>query len=91
MSTHDYVIDNQNGAGFRSDLNNALAAIATNNSSATAPSPTYANMWWADTSSGYLKQRNSANTDWISVIALGATAITKSNISLSGTTLTITV
>jgi hypothetical protein len=40
MAQHDYNIENQTGANFRSDLNNALSAIATNNSGATQPSTT---------------------------------------------------
>ena len=32
MATHDYVIANQSGAAFRTDLNNTLAAIVSNNS-----------------------------------------------------------
>ena len=59
MSTHDYIVDNQNGANFRSDLNNALAAIVSNNSSATAPTTTYAFMLWADTASDLLKHLQS--------------------------------
>ena len=42
MSTHDYHIANQSGADFRADLNNALLAIVTVNSSATEPSTTFA-------------------------------------------------
>jgi hypothetical protein len=64
MATHDYVIANASGAAVRSDLNNALAAIVSNNSNATAPATTYAYMWWYDTTNGQLKQRNAANDDW---------------------------
>lgn len=69
MATHDYSIANQSGAAFRGDLNNALAAIVSNNSSASAPSPTFAYMWWVDTSSApaTLKQRNGANNAWVTV------------------------
>lgn len=62
---HDYVIENQPGAAFRADLNGVLSAIVTNNSSATAPATTYANMWWYDTSTSQLKRRNNANDAWI--------------------------
>ena len=44
MATHDYVIDNSTGANVRSDLNNVLQAILTNNSSSSAPSTTAAYM-----------------------------------------------
>lgn len=70
MAIHDYVIANQNGANTRSDLNNALAAIVSNNSSATAPSTTYAFMWWADTAADILKQRNAADSAWINILTL---------------------
>jgi len=43
MSQHDYDIANQTAPNFRSDLNDALQAIATNNSGLTEPSVTYAN------------------------------------------------
>lgn len=69
MSQHDYVIDNQSGAAFRSDLNNALAAIVSHNSSATAPTTTFAHMFWVDTSGGtpVLKMRNAANSAWLTL------------------------
>jgi len=72
MPIHDYVIDNQTGAAFRADLNNALAATVTLNSSATAPTTTYAYMLWSDTTAGELKQRNSANNGWVSIGTLGS-------------------
>jgi len=72
MAIHDYVIDNQTGAAFRADLNNALAATVTLNSSATAPTTTYAYMLWSDTTAGELKQRNSANNGWVSIGTLGS-------------------
>lgn len=67
MATHDYIIDNQTTPSFRSDLNNALSAIVTNNSSASAPSTTYAGMWWLDTTNSYLKIRDQNNSNWIIV------------------------
>lgn len=67
MSTHDYVIDNQSAVAFRADLNNALAAIVTQNSNATAPTTTFANMIWYDTATNILKKRNEANTAWINL------------------------
>jgi hypothetical protein len=65
MAIHDYVIDNQSAPAFRSDLNSALQAIVTQNSSATAPTTTYANMIWYDTAANQLKKRNEANSAWI--------------------------
>lgn len=65
MATHDYVLANAAGAAFRSDLNNALAAIVSQNSSATEPTTTYAYMPWFDTTNGILKFRNASNTGWV--------------------------
>tara|TARA_R100000781_G_scaffold32221_1_gene23508 strand:+ start:8851 stop:10614 length:1764 start_codon:yes stop_codon:yes gene_type:complete len=73
MATHDYVLDNASGAAFRTDLNNALAAIVSNNSNASSPATTYAYQWWADTSAGVLKIRNSANNAWIELLQLDGT------------------
>ena len=70
MATHDYVIANGTGAAVRSDLNNALAAIVSNNSSATEPTTTYAYMPWADTTAGVFKIRNGANSGWITLYQL---------------------
>jgi hypothetical protein len=72
MATHDYIISNASGAAVRADLNNALAAIVTNNSSATAPTTTYAYQWWADTGSSpaVMKLRNAANSAWITLFQL---------------------
>lgn len=64
MATHDYIVSNASGAAVRQDLNNALAAIVSNNSSATAPPTTYAYQWWADTTAGQLKIRNATNDGW---------------------------
>jgi len=73
MATHDYIISNQSGAAFRTDLNNALAAIVSNNSNSSSPATTYAYQWWADTSAGVLKIRNSANNAWIELLQLDGT------------------
>ena len=70
MATHDYVIANQSGAAFRTDLNNALSAIVSNNSNSSSPSTTYAYQWWADTSAAVLKIRNSSNNAWITLFTL---------------------
>lgn len=64
---HDYIIANQGGSSFRSDLNEALAAIVSQNSSATEPPVTYAYQYWIDTGATpeLIKQRNTLNDDWI--------------------------
>jgi len=67
MAQHDYNIANQSGLAFRTDLNNALAAIVSNNSGATEPSTMFAYQWWPDTTTGLLKIRNAANSAWVTV------------------------
>ena len=67
MSQHDFTIANQTASSARSDINNALQALASNNSGASAPSTTYASMWWYDTGANLLKQRNEADTAWVNV------------------------
>ena len=75
MATHDYVIANGTGAAVRSDLNNALAAIVSNNSSSTEPGTRYAYQFWADTNANVLKIRNSANDGWITLRELDGTLL----------------
>ena len=75
MATHDYVIANGTGAAVRSDLNNALAAIVSNNSSSSEPGTTYAYQWWADTNANVLKIRNSSNDGWITLRELDGTML----------------
>jgi hypothetical protein len=73
MANHDYVIDNQSAPSARSDINNVLQAIVTNNSGTSAPSVTYAGMWWLDTTNNYLKLRDKDNADWVIVGELDVT------------------
>jgi hypothetical protein len=67
MSQHDFDIANQTAASARSDINNALQALASLSSGDTAPSTTYANMLWYETDTNILKMRNEANSAWINV------------------------
>jgi hypothetical protein len=67
MAQHDYNLANQSGADFRADLNNALSAIATNNSGTNQPSTTFAYEWWIDTTNNLIKLRNSSNNAWITL------------------------
>jgi hypothetical protein len=65
----DYVLANQSGANFRTELNSVLAAVVSQNSGSTAPTTTYAYQFWIDTgaSPALLKLRNGANSAWITV------------------------
>lgn len=65
MSQHDYDIANGSGAAFRADLNLCLAAGVQLNSGASAPATTFAGMLWHDTTNLVVKQRNAANSAWI--------------------------
>ena len=58
------------GLAMRQQVNLITEALRTSNSGATAPTPTVAGMLWFDTSTtpGVLKQRNSANDDWVAVV-----------------------
>ena len=67
MSQNDLNIANQTAANTRSDINSALQALGSNNSGSSAPTTTYANMHWYDTSSNILKQRSEADDAWISI------------------------
>ncbi len=78
MAQHDYDVANQNGANFRTDLNNVLDAIHSTNSGGSEPSTKVAYMLWADTTNNLLKIRNGANNAWIS---LGS--ITTANLGLA--------
>ncbi len=67
MPQHDYDIANQTASAARTDINLALKALASNSSGASAPSTTYANQLWYDTVNDQLKQRNEANSAWITL------------------------
>ena len=67
MPTHDYIIANGTGAAVRADINLALSAIVSLNSSASEPGTMYAYQLWADTAAGLLKIRNGANSAWITL------------------------
>jgi hypothetical protein len=73
MSQHDLTIDNQGFPAFRADLNNALQALGSTNSGATAPSTPFANQIWYDTANNILKIRNEDNDAWISLLTLNQT------------------
>jgi len=65
MSQHDFDIANQTASNARSDINNALKALASLSSGTSAPSTTYANQLWYDTTNNQIKKRNEANSGWV--------------------------
>ena len=76
MAQHDYSIANQGFPATRADINNALSAIATNNSGTTAPSTQYAGQFWIDTTT----------TTWTLYIHDGADDIQFATIDTSANT-----
>ncbi|HEY9629384.1 MAG TPA: tail fiber protein [Coleofasciculaceae cyanobacterium] len=66
MSSHDYVLEDGPGLTFRADLNNALQAIATQNSGTSFPAVTYPYMTFVDSGTNIRYQRNATDTAWIS-------------------------
>ena len=72
MAQHDYDIANGTGAAVRTDINNVLDAVVSQNSGSSAPSTTFSYQYWADTTAGLLKIRNGANNAWVTVGALDA-------------------
>ena len=81
MSQHDMNIANQGFPAFRSDLNSALAALVSNSSGTSAPSTTFANQWWYDTTNSILKKRNADNDAWINVLTFNETTDTLSAVA----------
>lgn len=73
MSQNDLTIANQGFPAFRSDLNSALQALASNNSGTSAPSTTFANMWWYDSTNNIMYIRNEDNDAWIKFAELDQT------------------
>ena len=86
MSQNDLSIANQGFASFRSDLNSALQALGSTNSGTSAPSTTYANQLFYDTTNNILKIRNEDNDAFISLFTLDQT-----NDLISGFTSPITI
>lgn len=86
MSQNDHNIANGNGATVRADINSSLQALASNNGGSSAPSTTYPNEWWFDTTNDILKIRDEANANWVNAFSLvGTTWIPYSNGAVLGT------
>jgi len=101
MAQHDYVIDNQAFPATRADINSVLQAIVTNNSGTSAPSTTFANQIWYDSSANIIYIRNEDNDANIPLFQLDQSAdvaatlatlidvLDASGTNQAGTTLTI--
>jgi hypothetical protein len=88
MAQHDMVVENNTGRNVRLDINDALAALVSNNSGDTEPAATFPFMWWVDSSGSdpILKFRNEANDGWVEfgVIAPNLGALLKSGGTMTG-------
>jgi|LULI01.1.fsa_nt_gb hypothetical protein len=85
MSQNDLSIANQGFASFRSDLNSALQALGSTNSGTSAPSTTYANQLFYDTTNNILKIRNEDNDAFISLFTLDQTNDNIESLTINGT------
>ena len=89
MATHDYSIANQSFPATRSDINNALAAIQSSNSAATAPSGTSSTVigeLFYDTTNNKLRVATDTNGTFVDVALNSSGDLTVSNnLSTSGT------
>ena len=96
MSQHDFSIANQGFPAFRSDLNDALQALASNSAGASAPTQTYAHQLWIDTSAtpSVLKIRNADDDAWIAICSIDQTndqitVVNATQIKVGGVTYTL--
>lgn len=80
MSQNDFTIANQGFPAFRADLNTALQALASTSSGTSAPSTTFANQFFYDTSNNVLKFRNEDNDAFITIMGFDQSADTTTNI-----------
>ena len=61
---------NPTGFAMRTEINNIIAALESDNSGSSAPLNTVAYMKWVDTSNAtyyYVKERNHDNTAWVTL------------------------
>lgn len=88
MSQHDMNIANQGFPAFRTDLNNALVALASLSSGASAPATPTQYQLWLDTSASPLLLKVYDGSDWISLSSINASSNTAvpvlANDALSG-------
>jgi len=85
MSQHDYDIANATAPNARADINNALKALASTSSGGSAPSTTYANMIYYNTTNNVLYKRNEADSGWVNLGTVDETANTFTPSSLTFT------
>ena len=92
MATHDYSIANQSFPATRSDLNNALTAIKSSNSAATAPTTSLvAGQLFYDTANTTLKVYSGSSFSAVGIDTSAALALTDTVPATSSTTGTLKV
>lgn len=82
------VIGDGTGAQVLTAINTAHQVLISDNAGASAPTTTYAYQRWADTTAGVMKQRNAANSAWLTLYTLATpdTGRTFATTTLLGTT-----
>ncbi|MDV7272083.1 tail fiber domain-containing protein [Thioclava sp. A2] len=89
--TSSFTIANDAGAAVRARINEVIAALASANAGASAPTATVAGMLWLDTSASppVLRRRNATNTGWEVLLDAGGnlaglanTAVARTNLGL---------
>ena len=70
QNANDVEIANQGFAAFRQDLNDVLEDITTLHSGNTAPTTTYASMWWYEEDTDKLYIRNEDNDAWVEILTI---------------------
>ena len=70
MAVHDYEIDNQSGSAFRADLNNALKAVRTNNSTTGDPPTNFPFQWHVDSATGIVKINNAGGSTFVDLFKI---------------------
>lgn len=80
------VVGTVSGLTMAQAINTALAAIASGNSGASAPSTTSPNLIWFDTTTGIIKRRDNADTQWLNIGSLAGIAFaSRSSNTIFGT------
>jgi hypothetical protein len=85
-SQNALVVPDGTGAQVRAGFNNAIDSLNTVESGPSAPTTTEAYMLWCDTTNNLLKQRDSTNSIWITLGALGAAQMGHEPAITAGTT-----
>jgi|LUMS01.1.fsa_nt_gb hypothetical protein len=84
MSQADFTIANQGFPSFRTELNASLQALASTSSGTSAPSTTFANQLFYDTTNNILKIRNEDNDAFIPIALLDQSSDVVAEIQTQG-------